>query len=136
MNPIRLVSARPLTPEERALVLRVAIVIAICFGFIGAIGGAVGLFVLDKQQTQALERERRARQEAIGRERQLRVEFNRQLNRFVFQQCLNNERQDTVIVSILVTLVSTPNADVVRDAINTLEPARESDCIPPKATGP
>lgn len=63
-------------------------------------------------------------------------ERSQQLDRVLYDQCVSNEQQDAVIVSILLTIPADRRSQVVQDAISTLEPPGESDCTPPKGTEP
>lgn len=58
------------------------------------------------------------------------------LDRVLYEQCVSNEQQDVVIVSILLSIPPERRSQVVRDAINALEPTDEQDCKPPKGAQP
>lgn len=70
---------------------------------------------------------------AVRRERDLRVQFNQDLNRFIFEQCVAAEKRDTIIVKILALIEDPP--PIVVEAIDALEPPGERDCTPPAAGG-
>ena len=53
-----------------------------------------------------------------------------------YRNCVSNEAQDAVIVSILRSIPPSRRSPVIVDAINTLEPPNEPDCIPPEGTQP
>lgn len=58
------------------------------------------------------------------------------LDEILYKECVANERQDAVIVSILNSIPPDRRSQIVNDAINTLEPPDESDCTPPKGAFP
>lgn len=73
--------------------------------------------------------------EAIERERDLRVSTAHELQARDARNCRADEKQDTVIVSILSRFPNPPQ--FVTDAINALEPPDEPNCPPfPAGFGP
>ena len=60
----------------------------------------------------------------------------RQQQQLIYQNCVSNENQDAVIVSILRSIPPSRRSPVIVDAINTLEPPGEKDCQPPEGTQP
>lgn len=58
------------------------------------------------------------------------------LDEILYQNCVANENQDAVIVSILLSIPPQRRSQVIQDAINTLEPPGEPDCTPPKGAFP
>lgn len=54
----------------------------------------------------------------------------------LYKNCVANENQDAVIVSILLSIPPQRRSQVIQDAINTLEPPDEPDCTPPKGAFP
>lgn len=115
--------------EERAEIRTRFTVLATLFAFVILIPVAVGSIAYYKQNQDRIE----DNEAAVRRERNLRVAFNRDLNEFVFQQCLAAEKRDAIIVKILAVIANPP--PVVREAIDALEPANERDCVPPPAEG-
>lgn len=60
----------------------------------------------------------------------------RNQQQLIYQNCVSNENQDAVIVSILRSIPPSRRSPVIVDAINTLEPPGEKDCQPPEGTQP
>lgn len=58
------------------------------------------------------------------------------LDEILYKQCVSNEQQDAVIVSILNSIPPSRRSQVVNDAINALEPPDEKPCEPPKGAFP
>lgn len=58
------------------------------------------------------------------------------LNDILYKQCVANEQQDAVIVSILNAIPPERRTQVINDAINALEPSDEAPCQPPKGAFP
>jgi len=54
----------------------------------------------------------------------------------LYKQCVSNEQQDAVIVSILNSIPPKRRSQVVNDAIAALEPPDEKPCTPPKGVFP
>lgn len=58
------------------------------------------------------------------------------LDEVLYRQCVANENQDAVIVSILNSIPPKRRSQIVNDAIRALEPPDEPPCIPPKGAFP
>lgn len=58
------------------------------------------------------------------------------IDEILYKQCVTNETQDAVIVSLLLSLPTNDQSAVVQDAITALEPPDEPDCQPPKGGFP
>jgi hypothetical protein len=58
------------------------------------------------------------------------------LDEILYKQCVSNENQDAVIVSILNSIPPQRRSQVVNDAIAALEPPDEKPCQPPKGVFP
>jgi len=58
------------------------------------------------------------------------------LDDVLYKQCVSNEQQDAVIVSILNSIPPKRRSQVVNDAIAALEPPDEKPCTPPKGVFP
>lgn len=114
------------------------------------------VFLVNRHQTNArvsdaraaIRREADLRREAIAREKQLRqvtsaanraltIRFNRVQSWASFDNCVSNEKQDAVIVSILRSVPVERRSQAVRDAIEALEPTKgDTICIPPPGARP
>lgn len=114
------------------------------------------VFFVNRHQTDArvadtqaaIRREAELRKEAITREKELRqitsranraltIRFNRVQSWASFDNCVANEKQDAVIVSILGTIPAVQRSQAVRDAIEVLEPKRgDTICVPPPGSRP
>ena len=58
------------------------------------------------------------------------------LDEILYKQCVSNEQQDAVIVSLLNAIPQKQRTQLVNDAINALEPPDEPPCTPPKGAFP
>ena len=58
------------------------------------------------------------------------------LDEILYKQCVSNEQQDAVIVSILNAIPPKRRSQVINDAIAALEPPDERPCEPPKGAFP
>lgn len=56
--------------------------------------------------------------------------------RVLYEQCVANEYQDTVIVSVLNSIPEKQRSQVVQDAITALEPPDERECKRPEGAFP
>lgn len=90
------------------------------------------------------------RAEALARELNgERIERARVINEFIYEQCIQDEIRDVVVVSQLKLALTRARATLpagspillqqeqaILDGINALEPEDEQDCSPPPATKP
>ena len=144
MSPTRLFGKRPTTAEERQLALRIAAVFAIPMALIMIIP-LIGAGIIWRHEVQARLNDDLNLVRRLDRERLERAEA---INEFVFQQCIEAEVRDVVIVqqlkaAIIRARASLPPGPLLRqqvqalkDGINVLEPADEPDCNPPAAVKP
>ncbi len=58
------------------------------------------------------------------------------IDEILYKQCVSNENQDAVIVSLLNAIPPKRRTQLVNDAINALEPPDERPCEPPKGAFP
>lgn len=119
----------------RALTLTLIIVIPL---------GAI--FLLNRNQTNnrlhdnvdAIHREQAVRDSSVQRIRVLTLHFNN-IQRWVqFDNCVADEKQDAVIVSILRTIPAAERSPEIQDGIDALEPTDGTDrvCTPPSGERP
>jgi hypothetical protein len=145
MAPLRLIGGRPTTVEERRLALRIAAVFAIPISLIMVIPLIAGMWVY-RHETQARLKDDRILIARVDRER---IERSRAINRFVYEQCIQAEIRDVVIVQQLQAAIARARASLpagsailqhqvqtLKDGILVLEPPDEPDCTPPPAVKP
>ena len=58
------------------------------------------------------------------------------LDEVLYKQCVANELQDAVIVSLLNSIPPKRRTQLINDAINALEPPDEKPCQPPEGAFP
>ncbi len=58
------------------------------------------------------------------------------LDEILYKQCVANELQDAVIVSLLNSIPPKRRTQLINDAINALEPPDEKPCTSPKGVFP
>lgn len=126
------------TPLQK-LVVRAVTITTIIVIPLGAI------FVVNRNQTNnrvadnraALSRETEIRQANIAAVRQLTLHFNRVNEWINFDNCVADEKQDAVIVSLLRSVPPAQRIPQVQDAIDALEPVMgDRVCIPPRGERP
>lgn len=109
------------------------------------------LFLVNRKQTNdrvaanraAIVRERDVRAEANRDIRGLALHFNRVQEWTAFDNCVADEHQDAIIVSLLLTIPKAQRPAGVQEAIDALEPPpgpegqpRDRICIPPRGSRP
>jgi len=144
MAPLRVIGGRPSTAEERKLALRIAAVFAIPMALIMVIPLIAGSLFY-QHEVKARFNEDKKLVAVVERER---VQRARALNKFVFDQCVEAEIRDVVIVQQLRAAISRARASLppgsvilrqqvqtLKDGIAVLEPPNEPDCTPPVVKG-
>jgi hypothetical protein len=148
---------RPLTPEERRLVLRSMAIIAVPLATITLLVGALALVLVSSSLrhqnivnkdaiSEAKAASRSAAQLALRLDEE-RVRRDNALAWQVYDNCVENENQDAANVALfkkvraLVKLgPATPERDALVDSLTDTilarEPPGEKDCQPPKGVRP
>ena len=143
MSPGRLLG-RNLSPADRRLALRIALVFAIPVTLIMMVPVVVGGVLYNEYNESRIGDNR----ESIRRVERERIERTRAINEFLFSQCINSEVRDAVTVDQYRSDIKLAKANfppsrllddwiqVRLDGIVALEPPGEQDCTPPPATSP
>lgn len=141
---MNLMGDRPLTADERRLVLRFGVVIAIPMAFIVLATVVVG-FLLYRHTANdriadtkaAIQREADVRIDALAGVRKLAIHFNNVQEWIQFDNCVADEKQDAVIVSILRSIPVSERTPVIQEGIDALEPHQgDRVCVPPLGQRP
>jgi hypothetical protein len=133
-----------MTAAERKLALRISAIYAIPVTLIMVIPLIIGAFLYRDFTNDRITDNTRL----IMRVEQERIERSRAINAFVYDQCIQSEVRDVIIVeqlraarararqSLPAGPLRTEQIEILTDGIVALEPPNEPDCEPPPATTP